>query len=340
VSKVAVLSAGAWGTALCFPLSENPSEVWLWVRDSERAREIQASRRNDAYLPGVELPSRIQVCSNLKHVCSGADVVFLAVPSQALREVSRSIAPILTPESVVVSAAKGLEQDTHLRMTQVIAQEISHVAPDNIACISGPNFAIEVAMRQPTATVIGAGSPDTGRLLQEVLITPRLRVYTNPDVAGVELGGALKNVIALAVGIAEGMNLGYNARAALITRGIAEIARLGVALRCHPLTFAGLSGMGDLVLTCTGEHSRNRKCGVALGQGRRLADFLRETSLTVEGVSTAQVAREIGQRLNIDLPVTEQVYQVLFEDLSPLEAVRALMTRTRKHEIEEVAQYK
>jgi glycerol-3-phosphate dehydrogenase (NAD(P)+) len=225
-------------------------------------------------------------------------------------------------------------------MTQVIAEEMPDHPKSRLACLSGPNFAVEVARGEPSATVVGTADSETGRVLQDLLMTASFRVYTNPDIAGVELGGSLKNIIALAVGICEGMGLGYNARAAVITRGITEITRLGLALGCQPLTFAGLSGMGDLVLTCTGEYSRNRQCGLAIGSGEKLQQFLERTGYTVEGIRTTQAAREIASALKMELPITEQVYEILFNGKSPRDGVRSLMTRDRKHEIEEVVRYR
>lgn len=341
--RIAVLGAGAWGTALCFPLAANGNQVRLWDKFEDHAERVERTRRNDRFLPGFTIPDTVHVTGDLDHALEDASIILLAVPTHAIREVSRQLHGRLPSSSAgpyVISAAKGLEQNTHLRMTRVIAQEVPELNQDHIACLSGPNFAVEVAAGQPSATVLGVKDSDAGRFMQDRLITGKFRVYTNPDVAGVELGGSLKNVIAIAVGIAEGMGLGYNPRAALITRGIAEIARLGHALGCNPLTFAGLSGMGDLVLTCTGEHSRNRKCGYAIGRGQSLDEFLKATGLTVEGVGTTRAARELAQNAGIDMPVTEQVYQILFGGKAPSEGVTALMTRKWKHEIEEVAQYR
>jgi len=339
-TKVAVLGAGAWGTALSVPLSANRNDVWLWDRTPSLVSEIQDQRRNTKYLAGVSLPDGINATGDIERAVDGAGVVISAVPTHAIREVLAMAAPLMLPGTIVVSAAKGIEPKTHLRMTQVISEVLPEHSRSHIACISGPNFAIEVARCEPTTTVVGAKDPDTGEFLQCVLMTPSFRVYTNPDVTGVEMGGAVKNIIAIAVGIAEGMGLGYNSRAGLITRGLAEMARLGVALGAHPLTFAGLSGMGDLVLTCTGEYSRNRRCGAAVGRGESLQHFLDTTHLTVEGVPTTQAVRELSLAKSIELPVTEQVYEVLFNGKAPQEGLRSLMSRERKYESEEVARYR
>ena len=338
--KVAVLGAGAWGTALCFPLSGNDNDIWLWDRTGSLVHAIREQRQNPRHLAGITLPEGISVTADMENAVRGAAAIIVAVPTHAFREVLALASPAASQETVLVSAAKGIEPSSHLRMTQVIAAEFPAHPKSHIACISGPNFAIEVARREPTTTVVGAKDGDVGRLLQDILMTPSFRVYTNPDVTGVEMGGAVKNIIAIAVGIAEGMGLGYNSRAGLITRGLAEMARLGVALGAHPLTFAGLSGMGDLVLTCTGEHSRNRRCGVAVGRGESLQHFLETTQLTVEGVRTTQAVRELSLAKSIELPVTEQVYEILFAGKSPQEGVRSLMSRERKHESEEVARYR
>jgi glycerol-3-phosphate dehydrogenase (NAD(P)+) len=340
VTKVTVLGAGAWGSALCFPLSGNQNEIWLWDRTGSVVESIREERQNPRHLAGITLPAGIHVTGDLREAVRGALAIIVAVPTHAFREVLALASPCISQETAMVSGAKGIEPTTHLRMTQVIAQALPAHPQSRIACISGPNFAIEVARQEPTTTVVGAKDDDVGRLLQDILMTPAFRVYTNPDVTGVELGGAVKNIIAIAVGIAEGMGLGYNARAGLITRGLAEMARLGVALGAHPLTFAGLSGLGDLVLTCTGEYSRNRRCGVAVGRGEPLQHFLETTQLTVEGIRTTQAVRELSVAKSIELPVTEQVYEVLFAGKPPQEGVRALMSRLRKHESEEVARYR
>jgi glycerol-3-phosphate dehydrogenase (NAD(P)+) len=324
---------------MCFPLCSAGNDVWLWGRSKESIRDVRQRRENRKYLPGTRLPDELKATSDPEEALTGAHVVIVAVPSHSVREVAREIANLVPHGAVLVSAAKGIEPATHLRMTQILAQEMP-VHPSNLlSCLSGPNFAVEVARFEPTTTVVGVRDIQVGEFLQDVFMTSRLRVYTNPDVAGVEFGGALKNVMAIAVGIAEGMGLGYNARAGLITRGLTEMARFGQAMGCRSETFAGLSGMGDLVLTCTGVYSRNRQCGEAIGKGESLDEFLSRTRLTVEGIRTTQAVREISLAHNIEVPITEQVYQILFMGKSSREGVTALMMRGRKHEMEEVARY-
>lgn len=336
LKKVAIVAAGAWGTALAIPLSEDAEDVVLWSRRAGWADEFNASRQNRSSLPGVTLPPNVRAVQDLEEVLIRAHLVILAPESAGLRDVCRRIAQIC-PSVPLVSATKGLEPGSLLRMSQVIREELPERVHSHIAVLSGPNFSAEVAQGLPTTTVVASENEDVARRVQDALMTTRFRVYTNPDVVGVELGGALKNVIAFGVGISDGLGMGLNARAALITRGIAEIARLGVAMGARPLTFAGLAGLGDLVLTCTGDLSRNRRAGLAIGRGQKLREFLEETGLTVEGVPTTRAARDLSERLGVDMPITSEIYRVLFEDKSPEEGVMALMRRTKTGEIEEVA---
>ncbi|MGE5589998.1 MAG: NAD(P)H-dependent glycerol-3-phosphate dehydrogenase [Bacillota bacterium] len=326
--RVAVVPAGAWGTALSVPLALNGSQVRLWMRRDNAAAAFLSSHSH-LHLPGVTLPDSVTATSDLASALEGADLMVLAAPSRALRQVLALLRPLVRPETLVVSVTKGIEPDTLLRMSEVVAQELPHCP--RVAVLSGPNFAIEVARRQPTATVTAARDPRDAVVVQEAFMTPDFRVYTHHDLVGVELGGALKNVIALAVGIADGLGVGHNATAALITRGLAEMARLGVALGAHPLTFAGLAGMGDLVLTCTGDYSRNRQAGLCLGRGGTLEEA--ETAQgVVEGVPTTRGALSLSRRLGVAMPITEQVHRILYEGLPPQEGVAALMTRERTHE--------
>jgi len=260
-------------------------------------------------------------------------MVVLVPASAAFRELAAQLAPLLTPHQLLLSATKGLEPDTHRRMSQLLAAYVPDVA-ERTAVLSGPNFAVEVARRLPTSTVIAAERRQVAELFQTLFFNPNFRVYINPDVIGVELAGSLKNVLAIGVGMAHGYGLGFNTAAAIITRGIAEITRLGLALGAHPLTFAGLAGLGDIVLTCTSDLSRNRRAGVLLGQGKRLVEILEQRSMTVEGVRTAKAAFELAQRLDCEVPIIEQIYRVLYEGKPIAAAVRCLMERTQKPEIE------
>lgn len=330
--KVAVVGAGAWGTALTIPLVTAGNTVALWCRRAELAEAINATHVNSAYLPGVHL-GPVRATAGLEEAVAEAGLVILALPSAAMRPVCQQLRPHLPPEAVVLSTAKGLELPSLERMSQLAAAQLG-VSDQRVAAISGPNFAVEVARGLPAATVV-SGEMETARLVQQTMMTDRLRVYTNPDLCGVELGGALKNVIAIAVGISDGMGLGLNARAALITRGLAEMTRLGKAMGARPSTFAGLSGMGDLVLTCTGDYSRNRQAGMALGLGSSLRDFTASTGLLVEGVNTARAAWQLAQRYRVEMPITEQVQAILFEGCPPQVGLARVMTRSPKEEGED-----
>jgi len=330
-----VLGAGGWGTALALLLAGTGRRVGLWARRQEFAAELREVRENRPYLPGVPLPAGVYPTGDLGTALQGVELVVLAVPSHGLREIVRRAAPHLAARVTLVSATKGLESETNRRMSQVIVEELGPLAR-RLAVLSGPNFSAEVARGQPTATVVAASSGEVAEEVQEAFMSPRFRVYTNPDVIGVELCGALKNVYAIAAGVSDGLGLGDNARAAVITRSLAEMSRLGVALGAQPLTFAGLAGLGDLVLTCTGSLSRNRRAGLRLGRGEPVKEVLNASGMVIEGVHTAVAACDLGRRLGLRMPIAEQVVEVLFHGKAPAEAVSALMTRERRHEIEEV----
>lgn len=326
--RVAIVPAGQWGTALAVPLLDNGHSVRLWLRDPAAAAQFAATRTAPR-LPGVALGPGAMATAHLAEALEGADLVVLGPASHALRAVCRQVAPHLPPGALVLSIVKGLEPDTLLRMSEVIAQEIP--AAGRLAVLSGPNFAGEVARRLPAGTVVASRDPAVARWVQDALMTPRFRVYTSADVVGVELGGALKNVMAIGVGISDGLGMGDNARAALITRGIAEMARLGAALGASPLTFSGLSGVGDLVLTCTGDQSRNRRLGLAIGRGQPLAQVL-AGGQTVEGVPTARAALRLAERVGVEMPIVREIHAVLFEGKDPLAALADLMGREKTQE--------
>jgi glycerol-3-phosphate dehydrogenase (NAD(P)+) len=288
-------------------------------------------RENKRYLPGVVLPGCLTLSSDLTLL--NADLVILSVPSHSVREAARRLESYLRSGCIVVNTAKGLEEGTGLRLSEVLTEELPQ---NSIVVLSGPSHAEEVGRNMPT-TVVAAAKDGSAERVQDLMMTPKFRVYTNPDVIGVELGGALKNIIALCTGIAEGLGFGDNTKAALMTRGLAEIARLGVAMGGHPLTFAGLSGIGDLIVTCTSRHSRNRRAGVALGQGKLLETVLNEVGMVVEGVRATRAAYTLAERKNIPMPITEQAYKVLFEGANPKAAVTDLMQRGKRHELEEVS---
>jgi glycerol-3-phosphate dehydrogenase (NAD(P)+) len=330
--QIAIVPAGAWGTALAAPAAAGGHDVKLWRRTPGWAA---AWDRGHKSLPGLVLPAGVQACERVIEAVAGADLVILGPASVALRETCRQVRPYLRRDAVLVTITKGIEPDTLLRMSQVVEQELPEHA-DRVVALSGPNFAHEVAAGMPTGTVVACPNEAAVQFAQDALMTNRFRIYTNPDVVGVELAGALKNVVALGVGISDGLGMGDNSRAALITRGLTEMARLGTALGANVLTFAGLAGMGDLVLTCTGDSSRNRRAGLAIGRGQSAAQFVAETHLTVEGIPTTRAAWTLAQKLGVGMPITEQIYQVLYQELPPKVGLENLMGRAKTHEVEEV----
>ncbi|MDI3279866.1 MAG: NAD(P)H-dependent glycerol-3-phosphate dehydrogenase [Bacillota bacterium] len=326
-TAICVVGAGGWGTALAILLAQKHGQVRLWVRNPEYAKEMAARRENSLYLPGVQLPPGVQLFSDLGQALTGAEVVVSAVPAQATRELARRMRDFLAPEAVVVSVSKGLEKGTHQRMTEVLKEELPSRFHSRLVVLSGPNHAEEVARNIPSATVVASHDRALARKIQELFMTPSFRIYTNADVVGVETGGALKNIIALASGISDGLGFGDNTKAALMTRGLAEITRLGMSMGAHPLTFVGLSGMGDLIATCTSKHSRNARAGKEIGQGKKLEEVLAGTRMVVEGVWTTVAAYELARQRGVEMPITEKVYQVLFAGQNPREAVSHLMER-------------
>jgi len=330
--RVAVIGAGSWGTAFAsVPAGKGVSTV-LWARRPELAQTIAARHENPEYLPDVALPPSLRATADLEQAVSSASVVVMAVPSHAFREILREVLAYLPAEAPVVSLSKGIEQGSLRRMSEVIAEEADLPAA-RVAVLSGPNLAKEIARCQPSATVVGCADEGTARELQAVFMAPYFRVYTNPDVVGVELGGAMKNVIAIAAGIAAGLGFGDNAKASLITRGLAEIARLGVRQGGNPLTFAGLAGMGDLIATCYSPLSRNRTLGEQLGKGRPLDDIVGEMKMVAEGVKTSRPLCSIAVAAGVEVPISEHVVKVLYEDVSPQEMVASLMLREAKPEL-------
>jgi len=340
VERVAVLGAGSWGTALAITLSNNGHRVKLWARDRESAHRLNAERENVKYLKGCRIPESVEATSDLREALEGAATVVISVPSHAVREVVRESSRYITRDSVVVNTAKGFELETLKRLSEVIQEELPHQMVENIAVLSGPSHAEEVGLGMPTTVVAAAKKRTVAEYVQDIFMSRRFRVYTNPDVVGVELGGALKNVIALATGISDGLGFGDNTRAALMTRGIAEIGRLGVRMGANTMTFAGLAGIGDLIVTCTSMHSRNRRAGIQLGQGKKLEDILKDMGMVVEGVKTTKAAYQLALMHRVEMPITEQVYRVLFEGQEPAKGVNKLMGRVRTKEVEEVVLHK
>lgn len=329
-SPVAVIGAGAWGTALAILLAQNGRSVRLWEFYPEYATVLAGTRENPKFLPGVAIPDTIAITSDLQAAAEKCRIVVLAVPAQVLRTVIRPLASGPEPPSVVITASKGVEQESLLRMSEIVQQELG--VATQVCALSGPSHAEEVGRGIPTSVVAAAQDPEIAQLAQTLFMTNRFRVYTSEDIIGVELGGALKNIIAIAAGVADGLGLGDNSKAALLTRGLAEMTRMGEAFQARPETFAGLSGMGDLVVTCTSQHSRNRRVGEELGRGRKLADILNEMEMVAEGVETTRSVRQLAHKHGVDMPITEQVYRILFDGVTPQDALQRLMQRPRKAE--------
>ena len=332
MSRLVVLGAGSWGTALAVHLARDGRPVCLWARAEALVEEMIASAANTRYLADVPLPAAVLPTASLDTALDGAQFVVVAVPSHGLRAVVRAAAPRLPPDAVVVSAAKGLEADSLLRMSEVIEEETGGRLP--VVVLSGPSFAAEVARGLPTAVLAASSNECAATRVQEQFRGRGLRLYVSDDVAGVEIGGALKNVIAIAAGVVEGLGLGQNAMAALITRGLAEISRLASAEGARRETLAGLSGLGDMVLTCTGDLSRNRHVGIELGRGRRLVDILGGMHMVAEGVPTTRAALALGARHGLELPIAAQMSAVLDGHVSPLDAVEMLMGRRQRAEVD------
>jgi glycerol-3-phosphate dehydrogenase (NAD(P)+) len=329
--KIAVLGAGSWGTVFAKVLSDAGGDVTLWGRRPELIDAINETRRNPDYLPDFALPDRLRATADVAEALSGASYVVLAVPAQTLRAGLSEWNPLIPADAVLVSLMKGIEQGTCKRMSEVV-REVAGVPDDRVAVVTGPNLAHEVAMEQPSAAVVACTDEPTAQKLQLACMTPYFRAYTNPDVVGCELGGAVKNVIALVVGIAVGMGMGDNARAVLMTRGLAEISRLGAALGADPHTFAGLAGMGDLVSTCSSPLSRNRTFGENLGRGMSLDEVIAVTKQTAEGVKSCDPVLELARRHHVEMPITEAIVAVMHRGLTPVDAGRLLMSRTPKPE--------
>lgn len=341
MSGIAVLGTGAWGTTLAWLIAHEhgapggegiDAPIYLWEYRAARAAEMERARENRAYLPGVPLPPNLRITADLAEAARGRDLILLVTPSQRVREQARALAPHLGRDTVVACASKGLELGTHLRLSQVIAQEVP--AGTAIAALSGPNLAAEVARGLPAAAVVASPESRATERARAALSAPLFRVYTSDDIAGVELGGALKNIIALGVGISDGLGYGDNAKASFMTRALAEITRLALAAGANPLTLAGLAGLGDLIATCSSPLSRNRTLGLELAQGRPLAELLAQRRTVAEGVTTTRAALEMAAHLGVELPITEQIARVLFEGKDMRAAVAELMVRDPKRELE------
>lgn len=335
--KVAVLVAGSWGTALAQVLAENGHETVIWTRRAEQADEINQKHTNQKYLPGVILSPNLRASNILEEAIKGATAVIVAATSSSMRSIMKQAAPYIQKEMIVIHATKGFEKTTLKRMSEVIAEELPHLDPGRIGVLSGPSHAEEVSNHCPTTVVVASRSIHTAETAQDLFINSYFRVYTNPDLIGVEISGALKNIIAIGAGMSDGLGFGDNAKAALLTRGLVEITRLGKAMQANPLTFAGLSGIGDLIVTCTSRHSRNWRAGYQIAQGKQVNEVLEEMGMVVEGVQTTKAANALAQKFNVSMPITRELNEVLFNGKSPRAAVEDLMGRGKTHEIEEIA---
>ncbi len=331
--KVAIIGTTTWGLTLGVALAVKRAEVRLWARTEEEAARLLNAEFPSESFTGISLPRKLVITSSLEEALAGAKAVIMAVPSQSMRANIKAVAPHLDSSMLVVNAAKGLELETNLRMSQVIAQEIPPDFHPNICVLSGPNLSQEILRDLPAATVVAAHSEAVARKAQKLLNTPNLCIYTNTDVIGVELGGALKNIIALGAGIVDGLGYGDNAKSAFLTRGLTEITALGMALGANPLTFSGLTGLGDLVATCSSNLSRNHHLGVELTKERPLKEITESMTGVAEGVTTTLVAYNLAQQLGLEMPITEKIYRVLYEGLSPKQAALELMEANVKHEL-------
>ena len=336
MKKICVIGAGSWGTALAVHLANLGFSVWLWGRPEDGIDLIKSERENRHFLPGIVIPDNIYPETDPLLALQDADVLVFSVPSQVLRPVLEKLHPYIPADAFIVNTAKGLEISTGMRLSQVVEEVLGSSCRDRFAVLSGPSHAEEVSQRLPTAVTVAAYDQHTAFYIQDIFMDNYFRVYTNPDIAGVELGGALKNIIALATGITYGLGFGDNTAAALMTRGLAEMIRMGAAMGGDPRTFSGLSGIGDLVVTCGSQHSRNRRAGQLIGQGKKLEETLETIGMVVEGVHTTRSVHQLAMEMNIDMPITKACYRILYEGEEPRAAVEKLMKRRRKHEVEEV----
>lgn len=333
MAKVAVLGAGSWGTALSIVLSDNGHDVNLWTHKKEQADSINTTHKNEKYLE-IMIPEKIKAFHNMAKAVEGAEAIILVVPTAAMREVCQELNGCLKQRVTIIHASKGIEPVTLKRVSEMISEEMDDYAYEDIVVLSGPSHAEEVAKRQPTTVTVSSLDQDHANIAQDLFINESFRVYTSQDLIGIELGGALKNIIALGAGISDGLGFGDNAKAALMTRGLAEISRLGTALGANPLTFLGLPGVGDLVVTCTSVHSRNWRAGHLIGSGKKLDEVLDIMDMVVEGVRTTEAAYQIAAEQQIEMPITTAIYDVLFNDKDPKEVVGNLMNRTKREEMD------
>ncbi len=336
MEKVTVIGAGSWGTAIAFVLAENGHDCLLWARRSTQSNEINDLHTNAAYLPGASLPTHLKATSDLKEAAIHGDIVIIAVPTKGIRQVCSELNTMIVGRKLIVHVSKGIEPDSLKRISEMIAEELAPDKVQAIVALSGPSHAEEVVLRHPTTVTAASVDLAAAERVQDMFMNNYFRVYSNPDIVGVEIGAALKNVIALAAGISDGLGYGDNAKAALITRGLAEISRLGMKMGANPLTFSGLTGLGDLIVTCTSVHSRNWKAGNMLGKGNSLEEVVSGMGMVIEGIRTAKAAHQLAALHEVSMPLTEALYSIVFEDVPPKEAVDQLMTRMKKQEVEDL----
>jgi glycerol-3-phosphate dehydrogenase (NAD(P)+) len=330
--ELAIIGGGSWGTALALVLAPRFARIRLWVYETDLALRMAATRENDLYLPGFELPTQVEVTNELPAALADASIVLSVVPSHLARALYGQMLPCLSPDMLFVSATKGLENGTLLRVSEVIREAVSARFEPRVAVISGPTFAREVAAGSPTALVVASDDADAAQRIQSAFSGPSFRLYTSPDPAGVEIGGAVKNVVAIGAGVCDGLGLGHNALAALITRGLAEITRLAITMGGRQQTLAGLAGLGDLVLTCTGDLSRNRKVGQELAKGRKLNEIVGAMQMIAEGIKTTKATVDLAARYGVEMPISSQMFEMLHFGVAPREAIRRLMERSLKGE--------
>lgn len=330
--KIAVIGSGGWGTAISILLVKRGYSVTLWSYKKEESEALEKNKENKPFLPGISLPDGIFYTYSLEEAAKDCDIIFMVTPSSAVRSTAKALSPFVKKGAIIVNASKGLTSDTLERLSVAIGEEIPQA---HLAVMSGPSHAEEVARNLPTTNVVASKDIKVSQKIQDILMCDTFRVYTCTDMVGVELGGALKNVIALCAGVSDGLGLGDNTKAALMTRGMAEIARLGVSEGAYVKTFSGLSGMGDLIVTCTSMHSRNRRAGILIGQGMTAKEATEEVKMVVEGITTTNAAYRLAKKNNVEMPITEMAYKVLFEGMSAKDAVWQLMNREKRHETEE-----
>lgn len=336
MAQIAVIGAGSWGSALSIVLCDNHHDVVIWGRDEKQVDEINKLHTNQKYLPGIKLPSILRASTSMKDTIADAEAILLVVPTKAIRDVLGEMRGHLSSAVTFIHASKGIEPDSLKRISEMIEEEIPNELRKSVVVLSGPSHAEEVSLRQPTTVTSSSLQMDEAKYVQDLFMNKQFRVYTNPDLIGVEIGGALKNIIALGAGLTSGLGFGDNAKAALMTRGLAEIARLGIKLGANPLTFAGLSGLGDLIVTCTSVHSRNWRAGNMLGKGMSLDEVLSNMGMAVEGVRTTKAAFQLAKQEGVEMPITSVLYDVLFNNKKPEVAVDELMGRVKKHEVEDL----